>query len=162
MYKVSFKKDSKKVQTFNNCATVVTLVGELSLPKGIWEVIPKSINNWFWTHSGIETDWMNEDRFRIECSGKAVCAKDDTFDLIIGERIAESRAKVKLYSFMTTFLRKLVRYYSEITFGNTAYERLLVTNFNPNTVNISSSYWKYYRMLGNEKNHLTELLQNTK
>lgn len=162
MYKVSFKKDSKKVQTFNNCATVVTLVGELSLPKGIWEVIPKSINNWFWAHPGIEADWMKEDTFRIECSGKAVCAKDDTFDPIIGERIAESRAKIKLYKFMITFLGKLVRYYTEITFGNTAYRRVLGSKFNPNTVNIYAAYWKYYRLLGNEKNHLTELLHKTK
>ncbi len=162
MYKVSFKKDSKKVQIFNNCATVVTLVGELSLPKGIWEVIPESIIHWFWTHPSIETDWMNEDTFRIECSGKAVCAKDDTFNPIIGERIAESRAKIKLYSFMATFLRKLIRYYTEITFGNTGMKECWALNFNPNTVNISGSYWKYYRLLNNEENHLTELLQKTK
>lgn len=162
MYKVSFKKDNKKVQTFNNCATVVTLVGELSLPKDIWKVIPESIIHWSWTHPSIKTNWMKEDTFRIECSGKAVCAKDDTFDLIIGERIAESRAKIKLYSFMATFLRKLIRYYTEITFGNTGMKECWALNFNPTTVNISSSYWKYYRLLGNEKNHLTELLQKTK
>ena len=33
MFKVSFKEGSKKVQTFNNKATIVTLTGRITLPK---------------------------------------------------------------------------------------------------------------------------------
>ena len=115
MFKVSFKKDSKKVQTFNNRATVVTIVGEMSLPTEIWNMFPDKIANWMWQHPTIDASWGNctkdTEVITLKVSAKSVCAKEDTFDSIIGYRIAETRAKIKLYKFVHNLCEKLMKQY---------------------------------------------------
>ena len=154
MFKVSFRNNSKKVQTFNHRATVVTIVGELSLPKGLWSIIPEDITHWFWTHPSVETDWIKEDKFRVEFSGKSVCAEDDTFNPVMGERLAESRAKIRLYKFMHTFLQKLYRHYMQVTLGTST---LKSHTFLPGS--IYNALDKYEGLYTCESCHLNKLLK---
>jgi hypothetical protein len=118
MFKVSFKKDCKKVQTFNDRATIVTIVGIMDYPNELWTCTPTSITDWLWNHPSIDVRVYGGDGLRLEFSGKSVCSAEDTFNPIIGERIAESRAKIRLYKFVHTLLYKLHVYYFGITFGD--------------------------------------------
>jgi hypothetical protein len=118
MFKVSFKKDCKKVQTFNDRATIVTIVGIMDYPNELWTCTPTSITDWLWHHPSIDVRVYGGNGLRLEFSGKSVCSAEDTFNPIIGERIAESRAKIRLYKFVHTLLHKLYVYYFDIIFGD--------------------------------------------
>jgi hypothetical protein len=118
MFKVSFKKDCKKVQTFNDRATIVTIVGYMDYPNEIWDCTPTSVTEWLWSHPRVDVKVCGGSTFRLEFSGKSVCSAEDTFDPVIGERIAESRAKIRLYKFVHTLLHKLYVYYFDIIFGD--------------------------------------------
>ena len=122
MFKVSFEKGCMEVQTFNDKATVVTIVGEIAIPSEVWTAFPDKIANWMWQHPSIDATWgtctKSEEVIRLEFSGKSVCAEGDTFDENIGKRIAESRAKVKLYKFVHNLCEMLMKYYYGIMYGN--------------------------------------------
>ena len=126
MFKVSFDKDSKKVQTFNNRVTVVTIVGKMAIPSEVWAVFPGKIISWMYQHPSIDAAWFtctkSEEVIRIEFSGKSVCAKEDTFDSIIGYRIAETRAKIKLYKFVHNLCEKLMKQYYDVMYGNAEFD----------------------------------------
>jgi hypothetical protein len=119
MLKVSFKDNFKKVASFNNKATVVTLTGECITP--LWfNNVPHKIWEWVMWHPSVEISetYSNQNLVMIiEVSGKSVCADGDTFDDKIGERIAESRAKIKLYKFMHTLCKKLMYCYYGYIYG---------------------------------------------
>lgn len=126
MFKVSFKKDCMKVQTFNDKATVVTIVGEMTIPSEVWTAFPDKITDWMWQHPSIDATWgtctKSEEVIRLEFSGKSVCAEGDTFDENIGKRIAESKAKVKLYKFVHNLCEMLMKYYYGIMYGNAEFD----------------------------------------
>ena len=119
MLKVSFKDNFKKVASFNNKATVVTLTGECITP--LWfNNVPHKIWEWVMWHPSVEISetYSNQNLVMIiEVSGKSVCADGDTFDDKMGERIAESRAKIKLYKFMHTLCKKLMYCYYGYIYG---------------------------------------------
>lgn len=121
MLKVSFKENAKKVQVFNNNATVVTLTGIMQCPDFINDCLPTSVYNWINEHPSVEvseTYTTNKGFYYIIIvSGKSVCAEGDTFDVQMGERIAESRAKIKLYKFMHTLCKKLMYCYHGYIYG---------------------------------------------
>ena len=126
MFKVSFNKDSKKVQTFNNRATVVTITGEMSFSSEVWDIFPDKITNWMWQHPTIDAHWGNctesTEVIKLKVSAKSVCAKEDTFDSTIGYRIAETRAKIKLYKFVHNLCEKLMKKYYGIMYGNAEFD----------------------------------------
>lgn len=126
MFKVSFDKDSKKVQTFNNRATVVTITGEMSFPSKVFAAFPIKIADWTWNHPSIDASWKTctkgKEVIGLEFSGKSICAEGDTFDENIGKRIAESRAKVKLYKFVHNLCEMLMKYYYSIMYGNAEFD----------------------------------------
>lgn len=115
MLKVSFKDNFKKVQTFNETATVVTLTGRVKIPLW-WRLIPASIEAWAWNHPSVDFE-DNYQELIIKVSGKSVCSEHDTFDPVLGERIAESRAKIRLYKFMHTLCTKILLNYYSLIYG---------------------------------------------
>lgn len=166
MFKVSFKENpkfpSKKVKRFNEGrVTIVTLKGVTSLPKFFqFFSIPHEIGDWI--------DNLNSDTIdvgfsllsmHITVKGKSVCSKDDTVDPILGERIAEARAKIHLYRFMLTFCKKLYNYWVEILYGNTS---VFVKTFrwDIRKDNIIRAINKYQKLYENENSHLAKLLGN--
>ena len=119
MLKVSFKDGFKKVETFNGKVTVVTLTGVCITP--FWfNNVPRKIWDWAIWHPSVEISetYSNQNLVMImKVSGKSVCADNDTFDAKMGERIAESRAKIRLYKFMLTLCKKLMYCYYGYIYG---------------------------------------------
>ena len=158
MFKVSFNKDSKKVQTFNNRATVVTITGEMSFSSEVWDIFPDKITNWMWQHPSVDASWgtctKEYDVIRLEFSGKSVCAEDDSFDAKIGERIAESRAMIDIYSFFYKLCCKLYDYYSSLLFGA---EGIVAKG---SGWSIEAAVRKYEKLWVCESKHLGELIKD--
>lgn len=160
MFKVSFKNDFRKVETFNDRATVVTLTGIMSMPKNVWWIMPQSITDWLWTHESIDVTWQDNEHFRLEFSGKSVCSKDDAFDPVIGARIAECRAKIKLYKFLHTLCKKLMYFYYGILYGVPKEKTempLTAHTFYPG--GLQNTIAKYTSLWIKESQHLGKLLE---
>jgi hypothetical protein len=163
MLKVSFKEGAKKVQTFNEKATIVTLVGHMQMPNTLWSVFPNMTANWMWNHPGVDASWgtctKENEVIRLEVSGKSVCAEEDTWNPIIGERIAEARAKLKIYKFMYNLCRKLLWDYFDIGYGNAEIELARENHNEPPKDCIWTTLKKYKKLYSTEYSHLNKLLK---
>lgn len=157
MFKVSFKDDFMKVQTFNDKATVVTLKGTVIMPE--WsEHIPHEITEWVYTHPSVDVhdSWIGGTlKMFIEACGKAKCAEGDSFDPELGKRIAESRAKIKIYKFMFTLTRKLINYYTGLLVGT--HNKVDIYHSSPTSL-VDANH-KYYMLWETEDMHLEKLLR---
>lgn len=158
MLKVSFDDSSKKVQVFNNRATVVTLSGKVRIPRKLWCMMPSGFGPWVRNHPSIEASWGCDTKdfeiLDIEAIGKSVCSEEDAFNPKLGERIAESRAKIKLYKFMYKLCDKLAHSYNEILFGPYIPLR---KSYNPFSILEDLNF--YRGLWAKEAHHLGELLQ---
>lgn len=158
MFKVSFKEDSKKVQVFNDKATVVTLTGRVKMPKWFC-FMPSNIAYWVGHHPTVEFDGIYAlDEAVITVSGKSVCSEKDTFDSVLGERIAESRAKIRLYKFMHTLCKNLMYYYYGILYGVPEGNGELETGMAKHKGGLQEACSKYASLWIKESKHLGELL----
>ena len=161
MLKVSFKNDFKKVETFNDKATVVTLTGKMLCPNFMSDCLPTKVWEWIEHHPSIEVSesFMQLGHYYIiKSSGKSVCANGDTFDIKMGERIAECRAKIRIYKFMQTLTKMLLECYHGIAFG----EDVAINDMDICSGNsILYTNTRYTELLEHEKHHLVELLQKT-
>lgn len=156
MLKVSFKENFRKVQVFNSRATVVTLTGEVLKP-GFMDHVPKEIDDWMTFHPSVEvyehyTDkgWM----LQIKVKGKSLCSEGDSFDAILGERIAESRAKIKFYKFMRTLVSKIADYYLDLLAGKGSHG-----GFDSDGTGLVDIKNIYEFLLNKEDYHLCKLLE---
>ena len=166
MIKVSFKGDFMKVKTFNDKCVVVTMVGRMTMPAELWQMFPNKVANWIWSHPSIDASWgdctKQYEEFRLEFSGKAVCHDEGSFDEETGKRIAESRAKIRLYKFIHTLLYKLYVSYFSVTFG----DRYALCNIDKTADynkpgGIFEELNKYQNLLYKEVLHLEKLLMET-
>lgn len=123
MLKVSFKDKegcpAKKVEVFNDKATVVTLTGVVKAPEWWWK-IPKEIHKWMVNHPSVEVCDNLLGNVTVKVIGKSICSDEDEFNPVLGERIAEARAKKKLYGFMLTLTKKIICYYHNLLYGKFA------------------------------------------
>lgn len=162
MFKVSFKKGCVEVQTFNDKATVVTIVGEMTIPSEVWTAFPDKIANWMWQHPSIDATWgtctKREEVIRLEFSGKSICAEGDTFDENIGKRIAESKAKIKLYKFIHTLCEMIMKYYYGIMYGNAEFDIIRESHEEAPKDCLYLTCKKYRDLLIKESYHLGKLL----
>ena len=164
MLKVSFKDNFKKVASFNNKATVVTLTGECITP--LWfNNVPHKIWEWTMWHPSVEISetYRNQNSVMIiEVSGKSVCAVGDTFDDKMGERIAESRAKIKLYKFMHTLCKKLMYCYYGYIYGvpegRGTYKTATLSDYHGG---LQDACRKYSELWVKESRHLSTLIEST-
>ena len=164
MLKISFKdkKDcpAKTVGTFKDKETVVTLRGEMTLPK-FWRSIPDDIMDWIDRHPSICTyESIVTSNLVMIVKGTSKCNVGDTFDPIIGERIAEARAKLKLYKFMVTLCRKLSQYYFGLVYGEVEVRNKAVTMVASGTIGgLKEAYIKYGTIWIKESEHLGKLME---
>ena len=164
MLKVSFKDNFKKAETFDNKATVITLTGECVTP--LWfNNVPHKIWEWVMWHPSVEISetYSNQNLVMIiEVSGKSVCADGDTFDDKIGERIAESRAKIKLYKFMHTLCKKLMYCYYGYIYGVPEYRGTYKTaTLSDYHGGLQDACRKYAELWVKESRHLNTLIEST-
>lgn len=153
MYKVSFADDFKKVERFNNKVTKVTLKGKINdvFDEGL--CIPSNIINWMENNSSeIKLDY-------IKVSGVSVKNDKDTYDPILGERLAEARAKLKIYKYMKTFCCKMLQYYAAKVFGITDAKSFTVDKVIMDCNNsLIEAYKKYCHLIEVENTHIKQLL----
>lgn len=154
MIKLSFKgEDSKKVEHFNNKVTIVTvkatIIGfysyDVNYPKEVWD--------WAIFHPVI-TVGFKSGMITILAEGKATCSEEDEFDPVWGEKIAESRAKLRLYRFMSTLLYKLTEFHSIKAFGRDS--NILVQD----ETGFHAGAKKFEELVGSERKHLNKLLDS--
>lgn len=163
MFKVSFKEDCVKVQTFNDRATIVTMVGHMIMPANLWAVFPDKMANWMWQHPSVDATWgtctKNHDIIRLEFSGKSVCASEDIFDAETGKRIAESRAKIKLYKFLHNLCESVMKYYYDLMYGNAEFDIIRESHIEPPKDCLYLTCQKYRELWIRESHHLGKLLE---
>ncbi len=158
MWKVSFKDPMyKKVQKFNDRATVVTLKGDLKIPMEVMYSMPKEVCDWMTKKSNPKIKVYHwQGIISVTVTGKAIRSEKDKDDPVLAERIAECRAKLKLYEFIYTLLMNYAEYYATLLKGKEwAFENTPVNDTNC----IAYVYNKYIRLYLNEKKHLAELLK---
>ena len=116
MFKVSFNDSSRKVFKEGRETTVI-LRGTVKLPE-FWHSLPQSIMDWIANRKNLEVyENLVNNYLIIYSSGISRCHKDDKYDSILGERVAEGRAKLYIYRFFCTLCMKIERYYNKILFG---------------------------------------------
>lgn len=148
MLKLSFsskKLQAKpiKTQVFNNTVTKVTFYGTLINGTGI--CMPDAIKEFIDTYKGV--DYIcNGDDYIIVATGISKRNKGDIYNGTIGYRIAESRAKIKLYKFMFNLSKKFLNVISPMVSGDPIYG------------GIPDDIIKYQRFLSKEKKHLNDLI----
>lgn len=152
MYKVSFTNDFKKVERFGNKVTRVTLKGTI---KNIYASddlnIPQPIRDWMWDNNCKNLD-------TLEVLGIAVRSDNDKDDPVLGERLAEARAKLKIYKFMRTFCHKMLEYYTLKLYGTKASNNTIVIKVNPEKDSLFKAYMKYDYLIDVENTHIKQLL----
>lgn len=156
MFKVSFKENQKfpvkKVQRFNDDKiTIVTLKGVAELPKFLCCFFPPEIFEWMDTCKNVEGE-ITMSRMYLTIRGKARKSGYDMEDPVLGERIAECRAKINLYRFMYKLTGKLYAYYGRLLSVNTSTE----THKGDDT--IAGANLKYANLYNRETAHLNALL----
>lgn len=157
MFKVSFKENpkspSKLVTKFGN-ETTVLLRGVCALPE-FFKYIPEEISEWIalQTHVEVYEDVANN-QLIIYSKGISKCHPDDKYDTVIGERIAEARAKEFIYQFFYGMCSRLYNYYDRIMFGFPGVVAVGRGN------SLSQCVTKYEKLLDHERHHQVELLQN--
>ena len=163
MFKVSFKNNAIEIETFNSCATIVTLTGEMAIPPNVWDAFPDKITNWMWHHPSIDASWgkctVDKEVIRLEVTGKSVCAKGDIFDAETGKRIAESRAKIKLYKFVHNLCEKIMKYYYSIMYGNAEFDIIRESHIEAPQDCLYLTCQKYRELWIKECHHLGKLLE---
>jgi len=154
MYKVSFTDDFKKVERFNNKVTKVTLKGTI---KNAWALddlnIPQSIYDWMRNNNCKDLD-------TLEVSGIAIRSDNDKDDPVLGERLAEARAKLKIYKFMKTFCHKMLKYYALKLYGITTNSAITLRAIDQESCDdsLQKAYEKYSKLVDTENNHIKQLL----
>ncbi len=158
MWKVSFKDPMyKKVQKFNDRVTVVTLKGDLKIPMKVMDSMPKKMWDWMAKKSNPKVKVYHwQGIINITATGKAVRSNEDKDDSVLAERIAECRAKIKLYKFIYTLLMNYTEYYATLLKGKEwSFENTPINDTNC----IAYVYNKYTRLYINERKHLQELMK---
>lgn len=156
MLKVSFK--DKEVKQFNGGkVTIVTLKGEINIDP--LDCLPNSVRIWMLRYinnnEGFSTNKYGFDLV-INVTGKAVCSEEDTVDKVFGERLAEARAKKKLYRFMANLSKQLFRYYFKILYGFAG-----IDNYKENNLDcLESTIDKYEGLWERENGHAKTLIND--
>ena len=79
----------------------------------------------------------------------------------ITERLAEARAKLKIYKFMKTFCNKMLKYYKFKLYGTKANNEIIVKTSPEGLSNNDSllkAYMKYDKLVDVENTHIKQLL----
>lgn len=156
MFKVSFKENPKfpvkKVQRFNDGkVTIVTLEGVMELPKFTRYFIPDEVWDWMNTCKNVQAE-VTMTKMHLTIKGKAKKADGDIDNPILGERIAEARAKISLYKFMSNFCQLLFSYYSTILYDDVVLPEEIYSG------SMFETMYKYQTLYNRECEHLDNLL----
>lgn len=99
MGKIKLTFTVEKEYQYHGRCTLCTLTG--ILPIDMYELYP-NIFQWANEHPEVKVKPISADQMQLIATGKSLQAETDSYDKVLGERIAESRAKRKLYKFCHT------------------------------------------------------------
>lgn len=161
MLKVSFKKNkrfpTKKVwKNDKTRETFVVLKGVAKLPLFLQYSIPHGILDWMYTCKNVEAE-VTMSRIYLTIKGKARRADGDTENPILGERIAECRAKINLYRFMWSLCDKIASYFENMLYGG--YPQVEYVEHEKED-NLDRAIFKYKNLYESEQKHLRKLLEH--
>lgn len=154
MFKVSFKERTtpNKVVVKSGNVTSVTYRGTVELPK-IWWYMPSEIREWMNATESVEVEEsIAHNMLTIYSRGLARCHEDDKYDTILGERLAEARAKHKIYKFFYQLCNKLIDYYNHLVYGNES-----IACFGRDK-GLMGDLYKYEKLCDREEEHIKALL----
>ena len=158
VFKVSFKdslKNPTKVAVVTGKKVAIMINGTVELPE-FFKHIPDSIVNWMTEEqkciSGEEDIATNT--FHVKATGVAKCHEEEKFDYVFGERLAEARAKYKIYKFFYDLTTKLYDYYNMILFGDES-----VAESGGSGSCLAKDIKKYEGLCIREAHHISELLK---
>jgi hypothetical protein len=159
MFKVSFKETPKnpvKLVTKMGNETTILMKGTVGLP-AFWKYMPDEICEWVFhqTHIEIYED-ISKNQLIIYSKGIAKCHPGDRYDTILGERMAESRAKYNIYKFFYELTYRLSEYYGAILYGN---DGPIVDTPKDG---LMADVQKYEKLYQKERAHQIELLKGNK
>lgn len=155
MIKVTFNgKEAIKTQVFNNTITKVTLSGVMKIPSAY--DFPSKVDDYMDNYTGVTSHWYNGVIY-VSSTGISKKSEEDVYDETLGYRIAESRAKIKLYKFLCNICRVYYQYLITLCFG----ENSEVWGIHPYNKGIRYDMSKYYVLLDREKQHLNTLIHGT-
>lgn len=156
MFKVSFKENPEnpyKLVTKLGNKTTVILKGTVELP-AFWKYMPDEIWKWIANQTLIECyEDISKNQLIVYSKGIAKCHPEDHYDTVLGERMAESRAKYFIYTFFHSLTYKLAEYYGAILYGN-----VIITVDNPKE-GIMADVLKYENLCTRELRHQRKLLE---
>jgi hypothetical protein len=157
VFKVSFKETEKspsKVTQKVGKTTTVILKGVVELP-AFWKHLPEEIIKWIEGRQKVEGyENLADNTLIIYSTGVSKCNPDDKYDSLLGERLAEARAKESIYKFFYQLSYKLFEYYTTIAFGSMG---VIDTGSDGS---LERTAFKYEQLYNREKNHQIELLKN--
>ena len=149
MYKVSFH--GKEVKRVDNVKVIyVTLNGAADSKL----YIPPEIFVWATEYSQNIDYSEGVGHIYIKVTGKSVYSKEDKIDSLLGEEIAETRAKIYLYKFMRDFCSKVYFYYKKLIDG----ESDIVVTVSSKSDSLYNVYLEYDMLYNREKDHLRDLI----
>lgn len=156
MFKVSFKEDecpSKVVEKVGKVTTVMYR-GIVKLPK-IWWYLPKEILEWIKYRDSLEIyENVANNTLIVYAKGKTKCADGDVYDSLLGERIAEAKAKMVIYKFFADLCQRIYKYYEELLTGDRS------LSVPPVNGGVAGDLLKYRKLYMIEKEHIKTLIEN--
>lgn len=100
-------KHIHSVETKEN--TVGTRIDGFIVLQTTW--LPWSIHKWIMEYEGLNAT-IYPNGIRVHSWAETTCCGGDTYDLSVGSRISESKAKRKIYNFMRTLSSQLSIWYT--------------------------------------------------
>lgn len=140
-------------RTSNGKITTVKIRGTSPLPPFL-KSIPRNIEEWVEANKYVTAEFTVS-KMVIIAKGVAKRSDEDADNPVLGERIAECRAKLNLYRFMHNFINRLLRHYVHVSFGNANVDNISIHPFDDSLINASM---KYSRLHAIELLHLKQLL----
>ena len=114
--------------------------------------IERWINNYFdQTTNGVQI--IDGKAITLFCISQSNCMPGDKFDKCLGEKIARSKSKIKIYHFMKNLCDKIISEFMLLLNGHD-----FVTTISPNRDSIFADYIKYQDLETEERIYLKKLI----
>lgn len=159
MIKVSFNDYSyKKTERFNDKVTIVTLTGKAKLSDLLVHAMPMKFIKWVGSYQNPKINYDCMGTMYIIAKGKTVRHDKDKDNPVLAERIAESKAKLKIYRFVFTLIKKYIKTYEKILTGH---EGSLIIKDEVAAASLLSTLDKYDGFIIKEVQHLRDLIKQS-
>ena len=160
MFKVNFSETPQnpvKLVVKQGKVSTVTIRARVEELPPVWNHMPPEIMEWIKSVSRIALYENKEEGILYICSNsKAVLTEGDKYDSLLGERLAESKAMLKIYDFFYKLIHMLYDYYVNTLFGDVSLDVI------GKGWSLEAAMRKYGKLCECEKKHIERLLESKK